>query len=235
MEQDDACNSQTPAAILLAILLFWGVFIPIAAFCGTKSTWYDTWNTAEQIDSWVAAGTLYLAAGTIFLAWLTSRSVEITARVLKDEQVRHQQAFAPLVKFIPPDSNTTSSFKRVKLENVGNGLALNVTARFSIEYHLQIDSPPGSTFSEGFPEPSFSALTESYDFEVVVSVVDQKGRASWDSFEDDGGRLKKGEVFAPIFKSLIIEYKDMFGNGYETHYAPGSSTSFKWIPPPNLQ
>jgi hypothetical protein len=215
----------------IAIALFWGAFIAILAFFGTKSTWYDTWKTSEQIDFWVAAGTLLLAAGTILLAWYTSRSVEITAHVLRDEQVRHQQGFAPLVVF----TLTTPLLAGVYLSNLGKGLALNVTARFSIEFHPMIDPPQGSTFSPeeyGGPEPSVSTLKESYDFTVFVSVViDEKSARA--RVLDEG--LKKLRVLHPVFKSAVIEYYDMFGNRYETRYAPGSSTSFEWKPPPNLR
>jgi hypothetical protein len=214
----------------LSSLLFWGAFFAIVAFFGTKSTWYDTWKTPEQIDFWVAAGTLLLA---IF----TAASVGITARVLNDETVRHQQGFAPIVKIDVP-LHYPSSNPGLTLLNVGKGAAINIVINVDVTYCVEEIEDLGPTpDGRGKNFKYTNGPAKSYKRQRFVSAL-ADGASGLPGASAVLKDLDLGEIdfknSATTFKS-VIRYFDMFGNRYETRYEDGSTTAFRWVPPVHLR
>jgi hypothetical protein len=107
-------------------ILFWIVFIPLAALELTNPAWYVEWTRADWINLGVAGGTLALAGIT---AW----NVSVTRSVLSAEDRRHRQSLAPIVEA----SATSDTFGAVfvHLINKGPGPALKLRITCSIMYY----------------------------------------------------------------------------------------------------
>jgi hypothetical protein len=91
-------------------ILFWIVFLPLAALGLINPTWYVDWTRADWINLGVAGGTLALAAIT---AW----NVSVTRSVLSAEDRRHRQSLAPIVDMWA----TSGAFSLVSLHLINNG------------------------------------------------------------------------------------------------------------------
>lgn len=104
----------------LAGVIFWLCFIGLAAFALGHGTWYDKWPLPEQINFWVAAGTLGLG---VVSAW----NVIVTRMVVGAEDRRHRQGLAPIIRIaVRRDTSDPSKMIGLQAKNVGLGPALHI-------------------------------------------------------------------------------------------------------------
>lgn len=162
-----------------------------------------------------AAASIGVAIGTLALAYFTWESVKKTNAVIQGEDRRHQQSYAPalVVQFITDKINNY----QVTLRNKGIGPAKEISICFD-----------GGWVKDG----------TRIDFDKEQKTIYQSFLAT--------GREEYGISFIKLppfpienvaIDSLTIEYKDMFGNVYQTYYPFGMRTieNFIWIPPENLK
>jgi hypothetical protein len=170
-----------------------------------------------SIDTVASLG---VAAGTMALAYFTWESLTKTNEVIKGEDRRHQQGYAPAL-VVATLSGSAGAQWEMSLQNKGLGPAKNIRVSFDGVWFKvlggqRLDTP----LSEGEKYHALSFLKASRE-EYGTFVFGQPS--------DD----KQGVVLS----SILIGYEDMFGNEYWTHYPKGIAEfqRFEWIPPDNLK
>jgi hypothetical protein len=150
----------------------------------------------EGVNFWVAVGTLLSALATVFLAIVTVLSVKDAGRLIHDEDARHQQGTAPILRLEaqPADGEWMRGFN---IRNVGLGPAQEVHVALRGEMH----GTDGKVYSVDYSQRrSIFATTDNWHIST-----DERGFEPVKAFRLDGTRVV-----------AAISYMDMFANTYMT-------------------
>jgi hypothetical protein len=105
-------------------LVAWVVVVAVVTFISTKRLWFDGLHPGEKALFWTDVA---VAAGTLALAIVTVASVLETRAVIRGEDRRHQQGYAPFLT-LGDHFNTGADYENgYTLWNKGDGIALNVS------------------------------------------------------------------------------------------------------------
>lgn len=217
------------------------------AFLGSKAAWYDHLALDRQVEFWVNFG---VAAGTLLLAMFTAQSVQETKEVLRGEDRRHQQGFAPFVTLGDHFNNNEDYQPGFTAHNIGKGVALDVQIRIDGEvtieyYNFPVEwNPFMSVKVPGQPsrEEQEQAEREREKYKVVQSLL-ISGNYFCSSLWDGGINYFVQHVFAdnyPTIKQVRytkvhVTYQDMFGNPYRTVYVDSELKKYRWEQPRSLR
>jgi hypothetical protein len=201
--------------------------------------------TTEDIRLWAEIGT---AVGTLALAVATFWSVSRTNAVIRGEDRRHQQQFAPLVKLVFSLTGSQNAFKAnddpvqgFAAVNIGNGIAVNVEieieAIFSYKEIVSFGPPAPTDFPGmplvGFTVPKTEPRSEPFVRHFSASAIEKDGEAR---FDEAAFRELTYSSPSMMFKRVRLDYEDMFGNRYATIYEPGKEPEvYRWIQPQSLR
>jgi heme exporter protein D len=201
----------------------------IIAFASTKHVWFDTIPAGDKALFWTNVA---VAAGTLALAVVTVASVLETRAVIRGEDRRHQQSFAPMLQLEWRERSGANTFP-FALANKGMGMAINAITRvqgtaFGSRLEKEGDPPILSQVrvSKEFAG-TYKASQVALDGEVIFAVVIEAA-------EVKGHREGYGDAHP---KLVLIEYEDMFGNIYKTSYADWQDKrdDFVWEQPKALK
>jgi hypothetical protein len=166
------------------------------------------------------AANIGVAAGTMAVAYFTWESLAKTSEVIKGEDRRHQQSYAPALVVASLGGSAGAEWT-LALQNRGIGPAKNISihldgAWFKVEDGNRIETPLND--EEKTHALSFLA-TDRQDYGAFVF-----GRPSQE---------KQGVTLS----IMRLEYQDMFGNSYVTNYPKGTAEfqRFEWTTPDNLK
>ncbi|HEV2741348.1 MAG TPA: hypothetical protein VGU66_22500 [Candidatus Elarobacter sp.] len=173
-------------------IIFWVLFLPLAALELAKPDWYTGWTRAD----WISLG---VAAGTLALAGITAWNVLVTQRVIGAEDRRHRQSLAPIV-------NTWWHKKRsgdysLHIVNSGPGPALNVRVDGVVSYY------------EGREEYRH---TIKFRWQVLSANLGNPQHRELDLHALPGTPQVESVV------SIHARYVDMFGNEYSSLTTKGN-------------
>lgn len=223
--------SMTRGMVLAASLL---VVIFIILRLAGAFNFYDALQIRDKIDFWVAVGTIGVALFTAGLAIVTAFSVVETQTILRAEDIRHQEQYAPFVTL-----ELASYYEK--------------TSKFSIITGFQLSSKglgpaivTGYELKGAFHRPRVAAKPDVFEIEKGEEVpLDLSARGiSWyirpsesmpvsaKEFEMERGAVPGGvpDIYI-VFGSVVVSYLDMFGNHYNTVYEDFGKGSYRWVKP----
>jgi hypothetical protein len=175
---------------------------------------WTAWTPETKASVWVAVGTLLLAVATAWSVWETRL-------VIRGEDRRHQQSFAPMLKLVWREGSKANEFHYLIL-NDGMGMAVNI----SLDYSGHVN---GSTTVPGaVPKPVAADVTDSLSFSQVKGVVEVMITVP----PPDGAYYH-----SLALSKVTLRYHDMFGNPYKTLYNDWQNKrqEFDWEQPDSLK
>jgi hypothetical protein len=227
--------------------------VAIAVFIGTKRAWFDGISSDSKALFWtnVAVG-----FGTIALASVTYWNIRQTNKVIAGEDRRHQQQFSPLVELYDyraaDKMGNSYGFGAV---NIGNGLALNVVIRIDATLHFTEQSRVeisederaqlrAEAFSQG---TGYQDIVLGGKYYKYVNTPSSKPLSLL--YECSAIKASKAYVYFPCelvaekvgwserleYRSVVLEYDDMFGNKYGTVYQDSALARYQWLQPDHLR
>jgi hypothetical protein len=217
---------------VLALILI--VLAAIAAGQYAMDHWTD-WNAQTKASAWVAAGTIALASATFW-------SVLQTLNVIRGEDRRHQQGYAPFLLLGDSINNGEEYNAGYTLKNKGDGIALNIT--FQIRGQATVATFRFPPDVPGFTDiEKHKAFLEEHKTLVYHELVDTESLSAsfpggWDTFSQEVFRKPPGnlaELEDVIYSFCLIQYNDVFGNPYETRYTDDRLDRYEWIQPQSLR
>ena len=194
----------------------------VVAFVCTHRLWYDGLPSNEKVNFWNEA---LVAYGTLALAVVTVASVLETQTVIRGEDRRHQQGFAPLLllKFDKKDG----AFKFI-VSNVGLGIALKVLVLVTGEFEptQHISAGTGGVFQE---RPNIEIPDGSRTHHLGALPMGGEAPVWVPGWQTDYGKINVTDA--------RLEYSDMFGNEYVTAYrsCTRDPNDFRWERPAALR
>lgn len=204
----------------------------VIAFVATKHRWYDTLTPDDMVLFWT---NLTVGLGTLLLAGVTVRSVLETRAVVRAEDRRMQQGFAPYLtaSFRRGEGAESSCIIGFAIKNEGYGLARNI----------QVEATYYSYESEGDPEETtIDRVAEAktygkgpYTLAAACEVVPEKGeRVAYIDYSPyyPDAMVRDSEA---VVEKATLRYQDMFDNHYETVYTDWYQRDSKWLPPASLR
>lgn len=174
-------------------------------------TFYFSLDSSGEIEFWVAVG-------TIGLALVTVTSLFQNRRLLRAEELRHQQRLAPILCLQKHEDYVGTNIPNVIaslfvlglcVTNRGIGPALDVSVRFNVKYNGQV-----------MPYTDNLAVVVGPGEQVEIAASRILGRAV------PGFVPKDLEV-----TEVELSYSDLFHNCFQTQYDDLRKGNYTWIAP----
>jgi hypothetical protein len=190
------------------IILLAAALLLIYAAGQTAMNLWTCWSPETKANVFVAAGTILLAVATFWSVWETRL-------VIRGEDRRHQQSFAPSLRL---DSSATP-IGVFCVTNRGKGLASNIRVHLTVPVY--------------FLATSGVETSEQVTVERTISQVAVREKA----FLNLHSGLPERNYHAVAAHAVIFAYEDMFGNEYGTLYHDWNRNEFdfEWNQPQSLQ
>jgi hypothetical protein len=190
---------------------------------------WTCWAPETKASVWVAVGTLLLAVATAWSVWETRL-------VIRGEDRRHQQSFAPFLVVGDHFNNGEDYHEGYTLHNYGSGVALDISFTVRGKATLQKFTAALGYMSEADHEKWVAEHTqfESRDLDDTYSCS-----AMWEggtqTFTQAAMTVASGVLTDVTYSFCAVQYSDTFGNRYETRYTDSRLDKFKWIQPDSLR
>lgn len=206
------------------------VIILIALFVATRHSWFDPLHSPDKALFWTNAA---VAFGTIALAMVTAGSVWESREILRQEDVRHQESYGPIVTVEP--HFRWGSLDGFYLRNTGLGPAIKMHIRYTGEvraYEAVVEQRDNKRVLTG--EERLVSTTEfSVDSDLDL-VIHAPGSRSIDLGQDLNVLVQRAGDNRISFRDILLKYHDVFGNEYATEYPSftiDGSQPFRWVRP----
>jgi hypothetical protein len=227
--------------------------VMIAFLTLTHKVWFDspTDIMARRMD---ILGQLIVGIGTAALAVVTWASVYETQQVVSGEDLRFRQSRMPMLCLfeVPePIADQTATGFNIKVQNNGDGPAQDVRAALSATvtygWNVQAVREEGGQKHTDPPVPGeVQEVVVPADFIFLSSYLRQNESATayirYVRPATPKGTTGQNVIlgsFGWTLRSVRITYKDVFGEGFETHYNAGdkgiSTRRFTVVRPPRYQ
>ncbi len=183
----------------------------IAILWALHTQWYEGLTQSDKLSFWVAVGTGCLAL-------VTFASVVETSLVLRGEDVRHQESYAPIVTLDFYESWYRQFGFRIR--NTGLGPALRLHIKIDAEIECFERTPQGDGESLGT-----NPFTKDEDLAFIIHAPGSRDYLL--------GELQSpaGQDCRIHFNKVSIAYQDVFRNVYETVYADVRAGTYEWVRP----
>jgi hypothetical protein len=181
--------------------------------------WDEGWNRAGTLASAIVAlFTGALAWSTRNLSIKTSELAREQGDLMRSEDKRHQQGYAPLLR--PKGFEVEGNTFILTVENVGIGMAKNISLNMVIDWQSRNQSY--APIMDAILTHNLSVIpAPPYDISTL--------RVPMADFP-----LNYDHTSPP--KRIHFKYEDMFGNPYESiNDEPQKTTNFQWIWPEKLR
>lgn len=219
----------------------WVFVTAVILFFATKHLWFDSLQAGEKAIFWTNVA---VAFGTLALAVVTLASVLETRAVLRGEDRRHEQSYAPFLT-LGDYLNTDEKYEGgYTVRNSGMGIALSIT--FEVRGRVTVasfDFPPGPVDAPMTTIEEQTAYREKYKELNDFDISDQESLSAsfpggYDTFSQEILKSPPGplaEIEDVTYSHCVLRYHDIFGNRYETRYTDDRLDRFDWVQPVNLR